>query len=459
MSETVMTPQVAPETAPKAPKEFSWHKVFQQIVAGPVLVSFFAVVVALVIGALLIAVTDEQVARAAGYFFSRPGDTFAAAFKAIGNAYGALFQGATYYPSARTIGGQLAFMETLTQATPLILAGLSVAVAFRAGLFNIGAQGQIILGAIFGGAVGFGTNLPPVIHLLLVIIAGALGGAIWGGIAGLLKARTGAHEVIVTIMLNYIAVSLLAYMLNNPFKAEGGVEPISEPMGPNAMFPALFGSEFRLNWSFVLAILAVIGTAWFLNRSTYGFELRAIGTNPHAARTAGMNVPLGFTLAMVIAGALAGVAGASQLAGTESRLTGGIAGSIGFDAITVALLGRSKPWGTFFAALLFGAFKAGGQTMEVQAGVSSDIVLVVQSLIVLFIAAPPLIRGLFGMNRAARKQARRLAVERADEAESQAATVAADSALATTEAAQAADTAAPAPDPHTNNRSGKEAGK
>ncbi|AJT40384.1 ABC transporter permease [Psychromicrobium lacuslunae] len=380
------------------------QQILREITTGPGLISVLAVVLALIVGALLIILTDANVAKSAGYFFSRPGDTFSAAWKAVSEAYGALIQGATFNPSSRTATGKFGIMETLTQATPLILAGLSVTVAFRAGLFNIGAKGQIILGAIFAGGIGFGADLPPVVHLLLVIVGGAVGGAIWGGVVGLLKARTGAHEVIVTIMLNYIAQYFLDFLLRTAYKSPGGEQPISAPVGPNAMFPPLFGDTFRVNYGLIMAIIAVILVAWLINRSTLGFELRAIGANQNAARTAGMLIGKGYILVMAIAGALAGLAGVAQLSGTEGSLDGDVAGSIGFDAITVALLGRSTPWGTFFAALLFGAFKAGGQSMAVQAGLSIDIVLVIQSLIVLFIAAPPLVRGIFGLGRTKRQR-------------------------------------------------------
>ena len=362
--------------------------------AGSALQSVLAIVAALVLGGLLIALTDEEVREAAGYFFARPGDTLAAMWAAASSAYEAMFYGAVYNPNGNTLGQRLyPLTETLTVATPLVLAGLGVAVAFRAGLFNIGAQGQLLVGAALAAWVGFSWQLPAGVHLLAVILAGALGGALWGGIVGLLKARTGAHEVILTIMLNYIALNLVAWLLTRPaFLRPGSSNPVSPQLADTAMFPKLLGEQFRLHWGFVLAVLATVFVAWLLHRSTVGFELRAVGANPRAARTAGISVTRGFVVVMVLAGALAGLAGVAQVAGTERALTAGVAASFGFDAITVALLGRSKPWGTFFAGLLYGAFRAGGVTMQSMTGTNIDIVLVVQSLIVLFIALPPLLR-------------------------------------------------------------------
>ncbi|SEE67686.1 nucleoside ABC transporter membrane protein [Arthrobacter alpinus] len=384
-----------PAKPPVPAKESNGTQLVREIMSGNAMISVLAVVVALVIGGILIAFTDPRVTSALGYFFGDPSATFKAIWAAISEAYGALLRGATYDPGARTWQGRLGIFETLTFATPLILSGLAVTLAFRVGLFNIGAKGQIILGATFAGVVGFLIELPPGIHLVAVVLAGAIGGALWGGIAGFLKAKTGAHEVIVTIMLNYIAVSLVLYLLKNQLRDPNSSNPISPRMHETAMFPLLLGPNYRLHWGLVVAVLAVVAVAWLLNRSTLGFEYRAIGANPRAARTAGMLVSRGYITVMLFSGALAGLAGVTQLAGTEKLLDSDIAGSIGFDAITVALLGRSRPWGTFFAAILFGAFKAGGTSMAINADVSIDIVAVVQSLIVLFIAAPPLIRSMF----------------------------------------------------------------
>lgn len=375
--------------------------ILKSIVTGSSLVAILAVVLSIILGGILIALTDEDVAAASSYFFSRPGDTLAAAWAAASGAYAALFQGAVFNPRADSLALMFRpLTETLTVATPLILAGLGVAIAFRAGLFNIGAQGQIILGATFAGWIGFSWQLPFGLHLLFVVIAGFVGGALWGFIPGILKARTGAHEVIVTIMLNYIAIYLVGFLLTTPaFQNPGSSNPISPRLDQTAIFPQILGPQFRLHLGFIIAVAATYGVWWLLKRSTIGFELRAVGANPFAARTAGISVTKGYVVVMMLAGGLAGLAGVAQVAGTERVLTSGIAASFGFDAITVALLGRSHPWGVFFAGVLFGAFRAGGVQMQTLTGTPIDIVLVVQSLIVLFIAAPPLVKAIFRIDR------------------------------------------------------------
>jgi simple sugar transport system permease protein len=376
--------------------------VLRQIVGGDIAISFLAIVIALVVGGVLIAFADEDVMASLGYIFNAPGDFFGAAWSAVTDAYVALFRGAIFDFRAEDFERQIRpITESLTFATPLILAALGIAVGFRAGLFNIGAQGQIIVGAIFAAYVGFAWDLPPVLHLFLAVLGGAMGGALWGFIPGILKARTGANEVIVTIMLNWIAVYLVSYVLaSGPFNPSGTGQR-SPQVGPNAEFPRLIpdflvpGNTFRLHWGFVVAIAATIFVWWLLERSTIGFEIRAAGANPHAARTAGMSVGRVTVLTLVIAGALAGLAATSQVLIDRGSLTAGVAASYGFDAITVALLGRSRPLGTFLAGLLFGALQAGGTLMQSITATPIDIVLVVQSVIVLLIAAPPLVRAIF----------------------------------------------------------------
>jgi simple sugar transport system permease protein len=223
-------------------------------------------------------------------------------------------------------------------------------------------------------------------------------GAAWAGIAGVLKARTGAHEVIVTIMLNYVALYLVTWMLKTPglLQAPGSNNPTTPAMKPTAVFPDLFGPGYSLHFGFVLSLIGVVVVWWILERSALGYRFRAVGINPHAARVAGINVKAMYVYAMLLSGALVGLAGVDQVLGTVTTgFSSGIDAGIGFDAITVALLGRSTPVGVLIAGILFGAFKAGGFSMQAAEGVPVDIVLVVQSLIVLFIAAPPLVRAVF----------------------------------------------------------------
>jgi simple sugar transport system permease protein len=397
-----LEPSLVPVSSQSGDTGRAQGSVLRRIVMGNGFVSLLAVFVALVLGGILIASTDPTVAKSAGYFFARPSDFLVALWNAMTKSYVALFQGSVFNPRQ----GFSPLLETMTVATPLICAGLGVALAFRAGLFNIGAQGQIIISATLGAYAGFAWHLPLVLHLLVVIVMGVIGGAAWGAIVGLLKARTGAHEVIVTIMLNYVALFLLDFLLNTAaFQRPGDNSPISPRLDETAVYPQLIPGS-RLHLGFLVAVALTAGVWWLLNRSTIGFEFRAVGANPAAARTAGVNVPMTTILVMAMAGALAGFGGIAQVAGTEKVLTGGVAAQIGFDSITVALLGRSTPWGTFFAGLLFGAFRAGAVQMQIQTGTPIDIVLVVQSLIVLFIAAPPLIRSIFGLNPGRKKRAK-----------------------------------------------------
>ena len=390
------TPASAPET-PAAPRS---NQIMKEILGGSAAISVLAVVLALVAGGILIILTDERVAETSGYFFSRPSDTLGAAWQAVSGAYTALFRGSVFnYETDRGFAIAIRpLLETLTFATPLIAAGLGVALAFRVGLFNIGGRGQMLIAAAAAGYVGAYVPLPPVIHLVVALVVGIIGGALWGGIVGLLKARTGAHEVIVTIMLNYIAFYLVSFLLRTPgaLQAPGQNNPKSGPMLESAQYPSLLGPQYNLDIGFILVIVATIYVWYLLNRSAMGFQFRTVGENPHAAEVAGINVKSVYVKVMLIAGALVGLAGVQQVLG---NFTGGFAAGldagIGFDAITVALLGRSKPWGVFFAGILFGALKAGSFTMQSSEGIPVDIVLVVQSFIVLFIAAPPLVRAIF----------------------------------------------------------------
>ncbi len=383
-------------SAPEQPSR--WHEAFRQITTGSAIISVLAVVLALLVGAVMIAFTNKDVQAASGYFFSRPGDTFSAIWDAVAGAYSSLFQGSVYnFRKPDFATGIKPLTETLTFATPLIAAGLGVALGFRVGLFNIGGRGQMLIAAALGGWVGFALDMPPVLHMVVALLVGIAGGALWGGIVGVLKARTGAHEVLTTIMLNYVAFYLVSYWLRDGFlKAPGSNNPKTPATKATAVFPELLGPSYNLHLGFILVIAATVLVWWLLAKSSLGFKFRAVGENPNAARVAGISVKRMYVYAMLISGGLVGLAGINQVLGTTTSGFGaGIDSGIGFDAITVALLGRSKPWGVFAAGILFGAFKAGGFAMQAAEGVPIDIVLVVQSLIVLFIAAPPLVRAIF----------------------------------------------------------------
>ncbi|MFH8250695.1 ABC transporter permease [Microbacterium sp. B2969] len=388
-----------PSEPTEAPPPSKWHDTFRRITQGNAIISVLAVLLALVVGGILIAVTDEDVQAAAKYFFARPGDTIAAVWSAVWGAYAALFQGAIYNFGAPTFARAIRpLTETLTFATPLIAAGLGVALAFRIGMFNIGGRGQMLMASAAAGYIGFAWDLPFPLHMIVALLAGLIAGALWAGIAGVLKATTGAHEVIVTIMLNYVAFYLISWMLRTPglLQAPGSSNPKTAPMKATAIFPDLLGPQFNLHFGFILSIAATFLVAWIINRSSLGFKFRAVGVNPNAARVAGINVRNMYIYGMLISGALLGLAGVNQVLGTiTTGFSADIDAGIGFDAITVALLGRSTPWGTFAAGILFGAFKAGGFSMQAAQQIPIEIVAVVQSLIVLFIAAPPLVRTIF----------------------------------------------------------------
>ena len=370
---------------------------FSEIVRGNAVVPVLAVVASFVVGGVLIAVSNQDVLDSAANIFTDPGTFFGNLFGSIFGAYDALVRGSIINYQAADLARMLKpITETLAYATPLTLTGLALAISFRSGLFNIGATGQIIFGAMFAGWFGIYIDLPFWIHLPLAIIVGVAGGAFFGGLVGLLKATTGANEVIVTIMFNYVASLLLQYLLKTPvLQAQNTVNPISPAVKDTASYPMLFGENYRLHWGFFVMLAAVVGVWWLLNRSSIGFKFRALGHNPVAARVAGMNIGLNYVAIMAISGALAGLAGTTQILGTEHNLTTGVAGSYGIDAITVALLGRSNPWGVLASGILFGALRAGAVTMQAEQAVPVDIVFVVQSMIVLFIAAPPLVRAIF----------------------------------------------------------------
>jgi general nucleoside transport system permease protein len=300
-------------------------------------------------------------------------------------AYSALLKGA--------FGSFAAFGRTLEKATPLIFSGLAVAFAFKAGLFNIGAQGQLLLGAMTAAIVGFSfEGLPAIVHIPLALAAGALAGALYGAIPGALKVYTGAHEVITTIMLNYIAINITDYLADGPLKDPNPANIVArtQQILDSAKIPTVGGIPF----GFFIAIGAAIFSWWLLSKTTIGFEIRTVGLNPNAARYAGMRVAFTVILAMVISGGLAGMGGAVETQGVVYRYQPGFNVGLGFDGITVALLGRTNPFGVIPAAILVGALKAGASQMQFTAGIASEITDVIQALILFFVAADMIVRWL-----------------------------------------------------------------
>jgi simple sugar transport system permease protein len=406
--------EVGPGTSGSGGTSFRVEFLRQLWSANTVVVTLLAIVLAMVVGGILMIVSDKAVLNTYAYFFARPGDALSSSWTLVSEGYANMFKGAVVDPA--TVQGLFdgrngwesvlyPISETLTFAAPLIFTGLSFALAMRGGLFSIGAQGQAIMGAIAAGLVGFLIPLPPVLHMIVALLAAAVGGGLFGYIPGFLKARTGAHEVITTIMLNYVALYFIAWLIiqrgvQDPTRPDA----ISKPVAGLARLPGMLhfvGPSLRVNFGIVLGVAAAWGVAWMLDRSTSGFELRAVGSNPDAARTAGIKVASTYVFVMAVTGALAGLGGSAVLLGTEYRLSTQVVGSVGFDGILVALLGRARPWGVVLGALLFGALRAGGNRMQSYSSISIELVTVIQALIVIFVAAPALVKAVFRL-RAAR---------------------------------------------------------
>ena len=285
--------------------------------------------------------------------------------------------------------------ESLVTATPYIFAGLSVALGFRCGLFNIGAEGQFFIGALCSAFVGYSiVGLPAYIHLPLAVLGGAAGGALWGVIPGYLKAKFGAHEVVNTIMMNWIAFKLSDWLLNGPMKASG-FRPVTPNVELSAELPRFFPDPIRLNWGLILAFVVAYALYWFLFKTTLGFEIRSVGANPDAAKYAGMSIVKNLVLVMAMAGGLAGLAGSAQVLGVDHWVGQGFSAGYGFDAIALALLGKSHPFGVVLSALLFGFLRSGATRMQSMAGIPIDIISIIQGMVIIFIAAPEIIRWLY----------------------------------------------------------------
>ena len=352
-------------TPPPIPPTSGWRTW-----GGILLVPVLAIFTALVIGAIIIVATGADVLA----------------------AYGGLFMGA--------IGSPRAIAYTLVEATPYIFGGLAVLIGFRAGLFNIGVEGQIAVGSMCAVIVGAFVSLPPGLHAVVAFIAGALGGALWGAIPGWLRARTGAHEVITTIMFNYIAIRSTDYLIKVPFLDKESSSQRTPFIAEGAHLPFLFGPDYRLHAGFLIALLAAVATAWFLKRTIIGFEIKTTGANPDAAHYAGMNVPRTIILTMALSGLMAGMAGASQVLGLEHNLKASFSAGYGFDSIAIALLAASNPIGVIPAAMFWGALRNGAGLMQLNSGISITLINIVQALVIAFVAADQIVRQIYRIRSA-----------------------------------------------------------
>lgn len=373
-------------------------KIMREILSATYTRIAVSVLLGFAIGSVFMAVFNENVVATYETLLSNPGLTLQTAGQTILDGYGALFKGSIINLSAdNPVSMFRPITETLRLAAPLIMAGLGVALGFRVGLFNVGGTGQLVMGLLGATWISTRVELPYGLHVVLalaVAIAFSMG---TGALVGFLKAKTGAHEVIVTIMMNYIALDLFTWFLRTPgllLEEGGGGNPKSDPPALTAQLPRLLGDEFKLNIGILLALVAALVYWWLMERSTIGYRFRMVGHNSNAAKAAGISVERTYVWAMAASAAFIGIAAANQGLGETGGLTSSIHANIGFDAITVALLGGSRAGGVVIAGLVFGAFKAGSPSMQI-IGVSPEVLGIIQALIVLFIAAPPLIRAIF----------------------------------------------------------------
>lgn len=400
-SKPIESPEPELSIHQKAPRSYDYQSF---------LIPILAVLTGLIIGAFFIVFTDLKVLPYYQQFFKDPLTALLVSWQAIVKAYGALFAGSlgsfpafiaavqVYFASGDASALYKAiypFTESLAASSPYILTGLAVAVGFRGGLFNIGAEGQFFMGALGSAFVGYSLKgVSPVIHLPLALLGGAIAGGAWGFLPGWLKAKTGAHEVVTTIMMNWIAFRLSDWLLNGPMKATG-YRPLTPVIEESAMLPRFFPDPLRFNWGFFLAIGIAFFIWWLLFKTTVGYEIRSVGANPNAAKYAGMNISNNVILIMVVSGALAGLGGAVQVLGTDHWVGQGFSAGFGFDAIALALIGNSHPLGVVLAAILFGVLRGGATSMQSLAGIPIDIISVIQGLVIVFIAAPIIIRAIY----------------------------------------------------------------
>jgi simple sugar transport system permease protein len=401
---------ITEELPPEEERPFLQRIFVRRGTFSALVVPLLAIFTAFLIGSFLIAASSPEVREAWANIFQEPIEALRVTWQTITVAYLALFEGAFGNPRMiiegfqiwRTTGDPQAFWlalrpfsESLVVTTPFIFAGLAVALGFRGGLFNIGAEGQLFVGGLASAFVGYSlSGWPMIIHLPLAILAGLSAGGIWGAIPGILKARTGAHEVINTIMMNWIAFRLTDYLLTGPMARPDGL-PITPQIKPSSYIPTLFPPPVRLHWGFFLALGAAVLVYWLLWKTPRGMEIRMTGANPNAARYAGIRIAFIIVLTMTLSGALAGMAGTVQILAVDHQMVRAFSTGFGFDSIALALLGNSHPLGVVLASLLFGFMRNGAGRMQSIAGVPVEIIRIIQGLVILFVAAPAIIRGIY----------------------------------------------------------------
>jgi general nucleoside transport system permease protein len=406
--------------APPPEKRSLIQRIFvRRGIKDTVLIPILAVFTALVVGGVIIAISTPVVREAWSNFFQAPWEAIKITIETIWNAYVALFVGAFGSPT-EIINGFRTWIQTgnpvplirslrpigesLMLTTPYIFAGLAVALGFRGGLFNIGAEGQIFVGGLAAAFVGYSLKgLPAIIHLPLALLAAILAGAVWAGIPGYLKARFGAHEVINTIMMNYIAFRLADYLLQGPMSRPDRM-PITPEILKSAYLPTLLPAPVRVHFGLIIALFMAWVVYWFLWKTPRGLEIRMVGANPNAARYAGIRIALIIVLTMCLSGALAGMAGANQVLGVEHRMVRSFSSGYGFDSIALALLGNSHPLGVVLSSFLFGFLRGGAAQMQVEVGVPIEIIKIIQGLIIIFVAAPEIIRSLYRLKPKEKKE-------------------------------------------------------
>ena len=387
------------------PNKKDGGKIFlEELSKSPLTVTVLAILTGLLLGGLLVAITTEEAYAA---FSASPWEAIKIGANAAWKTYQALFTGSVGNPAkivAAFQGGDAEeirrainpFFESLVASTPYIFAGLAVALGFRVGLFNIGAEGQLFIGATTTViAAIFLKGLPAIIHVPISLLAGFIGGGLWGFIPGWLKAQTGGHEVINTIMMNYIAFRLSEFLLRGPLKDPDGYTPVSADIQDSAKLFRFFENPIRFHIGFFVALFFAFLVYWLLFKTTWGFTLRTVGSNPRAAKYAGMSIMKSTVIAMFLSGGLAGLAGANEVLGVNHNLAVAFSSGYGFDAIALALLGKSNPLGVVLAAIMFGFLRNGAIQMQLTAGIPIDIISGLQAAILAFIAAPAIIRTMY----------------------------------------------------------------